>query len=244
MTTRALILAGGRGTRMAPYTAVLPKPLLPVGQQSILEIIITQLVNQSICDITISIGYLGHLIEAVVGDGSALGAKISYVREVDPLGTAGPLGLLQPLSSDDDLVVLNGDTLTDLNIADVVAARRASGAVIEVVAQLRSHQIEFGVLDVDADGHLRTLHEKPTSMHLVAIGVYVVSSIAVAQVVAGTRLDFPELIAKNINQPGGVHVHVFDGTWLDLGRLDDFTQAVDTFESNRAAFLKVDSAVN
>jgi NDP-sugar pyrophosphorylase family protein len=229
---------------MAPYTTVVPKPLLPVGQRSILEIIITQLVNQSITDITVSIGYLGHLIEAVIGDGSALGAKISYVREVDPLGTAGPLGLLSPLSDDDDLVVLNGDTLTDLTIADVVEARRRSGASIEVVAQTRTSQIDFGVLDVDGADRLVALHEKPESSHLVAIGVYVVSSAAVTQITPGQHIDFPQLISNNLGQPDGVHVHRFDGIWLDLGRLDDFAQAVETFEADPDRFLKAGRPLN
>lgn len=229
---------------MAPYTTVVPKPLLPVGQRSILEIIIEQLVHQSVTDITISIGYLGHLIEAVIGDGSAWGAKISYVREVEPLGTAGPLGLLNPLSDDDELVVLNGDTLTDLALDDVVAARRASNAIIEVVAQARTTQIEFGVLDADEHGRLLALHEKPESTHLVSIGVYVVSARAANQVKAGQHLDFPQLITNNLDQHDGVHVFRFDGVWLDLGRLDDFAQAVETFEADPDRFLKAGRPLN
>ena len=234
MTTRALVLAGGRGTRLAPFTTIIPKPLMPVGEISILEIIVQQLVAQSIVDITISVGYLGHLIEAVMGDGQNFGAKITYVREDSPLGTAGPLALMNDVDDNDTVIVLNGDTLTDLSFSEVTRIHADSGAAATIVAHTRAYTVDFGVLETK-DGELVNYIEKPTSQYLVAMGITLLRGESLAQVPADTYTDMPNFLLSL--KPAMVRVHAFEGLWLDLGRLEDFQQAVEEFSKNRDRFL-------
>jgi len=210
---------------------------MPVGDQSILEVLVRQLAFQGIDDVSISIGYLGHLIEAVIGDGSDLGAKVTYLREDQPLGTAGPLALLPALTDDDAVLVLNGDTLTDLDFGSVVAAHVASGADLTVVAQPRTYAVDFGVLQVDQQGDLVSIAEKPSFEHLCNMGIYIVGARAVQRVLADVRTDMPQLLASVLSGGGRVHVESVECTWLDLGRLGDFEQAVAVFADLRPKIL-------
>jgi NDP-sugar pyrophosphorylase family protein len=233
---RAVILAGGRGSRLTPYTAVIPKPLVPIGEIPILELLIRQLESQGFERITLSVGYLSSLIEAYCGDGSRWGIALDYVRETEPLGTAGFLGLLDDLE-EDRLLVVNGDTLTDLDMGSAYRDHDPSdGATI--CSSRRSVLIEFGVLETDDSGRLLSYSEKPEVAYDVSMGVNVVSAWAIdAHVVAGDRLDMPDLLRRIQDAGGVVRVRDTDAYWLDMGRVSDLEAALETYAADPARFL-------
>jgi NDP-sugar pyrophosphorylase family protein len=222
--TKAIVLAGGRGTRLAPYTSVLPKPLMPVGNRSILEIVVEQLKRSGIADITLCVGYLSHLIRAVF-DNSASGARVNYVHEPQPLGTVGPLRLIDGL--DRTFVVLNGDVLTDLRYEDLLAYHGESGNAITIAAHKRVLKIDYGVIHVGAETHPRVVEyeEKPELALMVSMGIYVLEPTVVEHVPEDQYFDFPDLVRKllGLGLPVGTYLH--DGLWFDIGRREDYEQA-------------------
>jgi len=237
MTMRAVILAGGRGSRLTPYTVVIPKPLVPIGEMPILELLVRQLKSQGFDQITLSVGYLSTLIEAYCGDGSRWGIGLDYVRETEPLGTAGFLGLLNDLT-EDRLLVVNGDTLTDLDMGNAYREHDpADGAT--VYASRRSLPIDFGVLEVDDSGKLVSYAEKPEAVYDVSMGVNVLSTWAIeAHVTRGARLDMPDLLRRILDAGSVVRVRRTDAYWLDMGRLSDLETAVETFAADPGRFLR------
>jgi NDP-mannose synthase len=233
---RAVILAGGRGSRLKPFTVVIPKPLVPIGEMPVLEILIRQLKAQGFDWITLSVGYLSTLIEAYCGDGSRWDVRLDYVREEEPLGTAGFLGLLDDLA-DDRLLVVNGDTLTDLDMAQVYREHHPGDAAT-ICANRRSATIEFGVLDADDSGLLRTYTEKPTMSYEVSMGVNVLSASAIDSFVEPrVPLEMPDLLRRIQAADGIVRVRHTDAYWLDLGRMSDLETAVETFAADPSRFL-------
>jgi NDP-mannose synthase len=233
---RAVILAGGRGSRLRPFTVVIPKPLVPIGEMPILELLIRQLKAQGFDWITLSVGYLSTLIEAYCGNGSRWNVRLDYAREVDPLGTAGFLGLLDDLT-EDRLLVVNGDTLTDLDMGQVYREHDPSdGATI--CANRRSTVVDFGVLDIDASGRLRSYTEKPSVTYEVSMGVNVVSAWAIdAFVEPNVPLQMPDLLRRIQEADGIVRVRTTDAYWLDMGRMSDLETAVETFALDPSRFL-------
>jgi len=233
---RAVILAGGRGSRLKPFTVVIPKPLVPIGEMPVLEILVRQLKAQGFDWITLSVGYLSTLIEAYCGDGSKWDVRLDYVREDEPLGTAGFLGLLDDLA-EDRLLVVNGDTLTDLDMAQVYREHDPVDAAT-ICANRRSATIEFGVLDVDDSGRLRTYTEKPTVSYEVSMGVNVLSAAAIdAFVEPRVPLEMPDLLRRIQAADGIVRVRHTEAYWLDLGRMSDLETAVETFAADPSRFL-------
>ena len=233
---RAVILAGGRGSRLKPFTVVIPKPLVPIGEIPVLEILIRQLRAQGFDWITLSVGYLSTLIEAYCGDGSKWDVRLDYVREDEPLGTAGFLGLLDDLA-EDRLLVVHGDTLTDLDMAQVYREHDPEDAAT-ICANRRSATIEFGVLDVDDSGRLRTYTEKPTVSYEVSMGVNVLSAAAIdAFVEPRVPLEMPDLLRRIQAADGIVRVRHTEAYWLDLGRMSDLEIAVETFAADPSRFL-------
>ncbi len=238
MSTRAIILAGGRGTRLAPYTTVFPKPLMPLGETPILEIILRQLAAARLTDVTLAVGYLSQLIQAYFGDGSEYGLSIGYSRETHPLGTAGPLTLIEGL--DEPFLMMNGDVLTTLDYRAFIDGHIASGAVATISTFVRTSTVDFGVIETAADGAVTGYSEKPTSEYLVSMGVNAFSPEVLEFITPGERLDIPELIVRLIEAGRLVRSAPFCGYWLDVGRHDDFAQAAEEFEAHRSAFLGVD----
>ena len=232
---RAVILAGGQGSRLKPFTVVIPKPLVPIGEMPILELLIRQLKAQGFDWITLSVGYLSTLIEAYCGDGSRWDVRLDYVREVEPLGTAGFLGLLDDVT-EDRLLVVNGDTLTDLDMGRMYREHDVrDGATI--CANRRSTTVEFGVLDVDASGRLRSYVEKPTVTYEVSMGVNVVSAWAIDSFIEPyVPLQMPELL-RRIQAEGIVRVRTTDAYWLDMGRMTDLETAIEAFAADPSRFL-------
>jgi NDP-mannose synthase len=236
---RAVVLAGGLGMRLRPYTTVLPKPLMPVGDRPILDIIVRQLRHAGFERLTIVTGHLAELIEAFFGDGEKYGIAIDYYREDEPLGTVGALALLDGL--DDDFLVMNGDVLTDLAYGEFLEQHRASGAAASVAAHRREVQVSLGVLQFEDEGDADRLTgyiEKPTYHYEVSMGVYAFSPRAIEQIEPGVRLDFPDLVLKLLAAGETVRARRSENDyWLDIGRHDDYETAMDEFERMRDRFL-------
>ncbi len=230
-----MILAGGTGSRLKPFTFAIPKPLVPIGEMPVIEILIRQLANHGFDRVTISVGYLAQLIKAVCADGSQWGVTIDYVEEEAPLGTAGCLALLRDLD-DSSLLVVNGDTLTDLDFATALDDH-VSGAGITICVKRREVPIDFGVLHVDEEGLLLRYQEKPTLDYLVSMGVYVISPWVLDQILPGERLDMPDLIDRLMKDGHPVRTHDANAYWLDLGRIDDLEAGDAVFRSDRGKFL-------
>lgn len=233
---RAFVLAGGRGSRLHPFTTVIPKPLVPVGEMPILEILLRQLKAHGFDRITISVGYLAPLIESYCGDGSRWGLAIDYVREDEPLGTAGALSLVQDLD-EDRILVTNGDILSDLDFGAVAREHDASeGATI--CANRRTVSIDFGVLRKTDDGRLDSYDEKPTLSYEVSMGVNVLSAWAVRDYVhAGQRLDMPDLMRALVGDGHAVRIRSTEAYWLDMGRMADLETATEAFTTDPGRFL-------
>jgi NDP-mannose synthase len=233
--TRAVVLAGGRGTRLAPYTTVLPKPLMPVGDMPILEILVRQLRRAGIRRITLAVGHLAALLEAYFGDGARFGVSLDYSYEDEPAGTAGPLALVDGL--DETFLVMNGDLLTTLDFEDLLRAHRAGGATVTVGLFEKQVQLGLGIVESDASGRVTNYVEKPTLTYEVSVGVYAMEPAVLEHIQPGERLDLPDLVLRLIAAGAEVHAYRFSGTWFDIGRPDDYTAASEHFERRRDELL-------
>lgn len=232
---RAVILAGGKGTRLAPFTTVFPKPLMPLGETPILEVVLRQLADAGFGHVTLAVGHLAELIEAFFGGGSKLGLAIDYSREDQPLGTAGPLALIEGLA--EPFLVMNGDVLASIEYGAFLDGHIASGATASIVTAIRETRIDFGIVEVDDSGDVCGYVEKPRHEYAVSTGVYAFSPAVLPFIEPGLRLDFPDLILRLLTAGERVRAVPFDGYWLDIGRHDDFARAQDEFDAMRALFL-------
>jgi NDP-sugar pyrophosphorylase family protein len=233
---KALVLAGGKGTRLAPYTMLFPKPLIPIGDLPILEIVLRQLRWYGFNQAIISVGHLASLIEAYfVTRGPIDGLEISYVRETKPLGTAGPLSLLEDAQG--DLLVVNGDLLTTLDYSKVVAHHRDEQAALTIGVHTVEVRIELGVLEIDANGAVVGYVEKPLTQHECSMGVYVCSSRTIRAIGSAERLDFPDLVLRLIAEGEKVSAYRTDCYWIDIGREQEYRRASEEFPLMRSALL-------
>lgn len=233
---RAIILAGGKGTRLAPYTTVLPKPLMPIGEMPILEIVIRQLEKHGFNDLTLAVGYLAELLMAYCGDGSKFNVKLNYSREEQPLGTAGPISLVSDLN--DTFLVMNGDLLTTIDYSAMLKYHKERGAIATVACYQRDVKIDLGVIEVDKDNWVANYIEKPTYHYSVSMGIYLFEPEILNYIKKNQRLDLPELVLKLMKDHKKVNVFNFEGYWLDIGRHDDYQRAIEEFAENREKFLK------
>jgi NDP-sugar pyrophosphorylase family protein len=232
---RAVILAGGKGTRLAPYTKILPKPLVPIGDMPILEVLLRQLKRSGVEHVTLTVGHLANLLEAFFHDGAQLGLTIDYSLEDRPLGTVGPLTLIpRPAES---FLVCNGDVLTTLDPRALFAHHRASGATLTIAMHRRSVRIDLGVIEVGGQGVVTGYLEKPTRDYMVSMGLYVFEPRALDYLQPGEYFDFPDLVHLLLARGEKVCGYAFDGYWQDLGRMDDYEQAAQDFERLRGEFL-------
>jgi len=232
---KAIVLAGGKGTRMRPYTTVLPKPLMPIGDMPILEIMLRQMKHAGIDEVILTVGHLAGLMRAFFKEGEQFGLNIGYSYEEKPLGTAGPLALIENL--EDTFLVTNGDVLTTLNLTDLVAYHRQSGAAATIAMHARQVKVDLGVLEFESDYQLTGYNEKPTYHFHVSMGIYVFEPCVLAYIPKNEYLDFPDLVLKLIASGEKVIGYPFDGYWQDLGRPDDYEQAVAEFEQMRDRIL-------
>ena len=227
---RAVILAGGKGTRILPYTTLIPKPLMPVGgKYAILEVIIMQLKASGFNHITLAVNHFSNLIMAFFGDGSRFGVKIDYSMEEHELGTLGPLTLVQDLP--DNFLVMNGDILCNLNYADFYKTHTASGCQISVSAYQRETKLEYGVITVDPRNKLVSFEEKPSYQHLVSMGIYCLSKEIIMALPKGRAYGFDQLMLNSLETNSRPRIVPFSGYWLDIGRPADYQHANESFES-------------
>lgn len=232
---RSIILAGGKGTRLAPYTTVFPKPLMPIGDIPILEIVIRQLAYYGFHNLTLAVGYLAELLMAYCGDGTKFGVHIDYSREEEPLGTAGPIALVKNLN--DTFLVMNGDLLTTIDYSAMLASHRARGAIATVASYQRDVKIDLGVIEISDDFWITNYIEKPTYHYSVSMGIYIFEPAILNYIQPNQRLDLPELMINLIQDKQKVNVFPFKGYWLDIGRPDDYALAVHEFGRHRGAFF-------
>jgi len=237
---QAVILAGGKGTRLAPYSRVFPKPMMPIGDKTILEILLGQMKRAGINHVALTVGHLAGLMRAFFQDGSQLGLKIRYSYEKKPLGTAGPLSLIGAQDLDDSFLVANGDVLTTLDIADLIRFHKQSGAIATIATHCRTVHIDLGVIQTNGDHTINGYIEKPDIEYQVSMGLYVFEPRVLAYIPHGEYLDFPDLVKHMLAAGERVCAYPFDGYWQDLGRPDDYEQANIDFESMRSQFLPED----
>jgi len=236
---QAIVLAGGKGTRLRPYTHVFPKPLMPLGEDNpmpILEVVLRQLARFGFDDVAIITGYLTELLEAFCRDGRRFGTRVTYRREVTPLGTAGGLMLLD--RPREPVLVLNGDILTTLDFEAMYAFHLQTGASATIAAFPRKVRIDFGVLDFTGEPHvLSGYREKPEFSFEVSMGLYILDPLAWDYLEPGEPLSMPELLEAMRADGRPVHAFRQDCEWLDIGRIDDYAAANEIFQARRSAFL-------
>lgn len=221
---KAIILAGGRGTRLKPYTVVFPKPLMPIGEEPILEIVIKQLFSHGFNEVFMAVGHLAELIQVFFGNGDKYGIKISYYREDKPLGTAGPLAQMKN-ELNEVFLMMNGDVLTNLNFSEIVNFHEENGSIATIALCRKSVQIDFGLVELDKYSDIIGYTEKPKIEYLVSMGVYVFSPKVMDYIELGEYLDFPDLIKILIKNGEKVKGYLYDGYWLDMGRPEDYERA-------------------
>jgi NDP-mannose synthase len=235
---KAVVLAGGKGTRLAPYTRVLPKPLMPIGDMPILEILIRQMKNEGIDEVVLTVGHMAGLMRAFFSDGNDFGIHVRYSVEEHPLGTAGPLAMVDGL--EDTFLVTNGDVLTTLRFGDLVKFHKEQDAAATIAMHRRKVRIDLGVILCNGGADVVGYIEKPTYDYSVSMGIYVFEPRVLQYIPKGEYLDFPNLVHKLLGAREKVVGYPFEGYWQDLGRPDDYEQAGLDFERMRSEFLPED----
>ncbi len=235
---KAVILAGGKGARLRPYTKILPKPLMPIGDMPILEIILRQMKQAGITEAILTVGHLADYLRLFFQDGQRLGIKIRYSYEDKPMGTAGPLTLLRGL--DETFLVSNGDILTTIDLAALVAFHRENGAAATIAMHHRQVKIDLGVIELNGSHEVQGYLEKPVYDYMVSMGIYVFEPQVLSYIPPQSYFDFPDLVQKLLDDGQKIVGFPFDGYWQDLGRPDDYEQAIRDFDQMRAEFLPED----
>ena len=223
---QAVILAGGKGRRLRPYTTILPKPMMPVGEKPILGIIIERLAESGITDIIITVGYLAGIIRAYFGDGKQFGVNIEYFVETEPLGTAGCLSLIENL--DDEFLVMNGDILTSLDFTDLIKYHRTMGNPVTICSYKKEIQLTLGVLELTG-ATVRDYIEKPRYSFDISMGIYAMNRKAVDHIPKNEYFDFPTLIKRLISVKEPISVYKFEGDWYDIGREEDYKAVLEKY---------------
>ncbi len=234
---KAVILSGGKGTRLAPYTTVFPKPLVPLGHRPILDIIISQLALYGIKDIVLTLGYLAELIEAYFNttNGNHSDVSISYVREKNPTGTAGSISMVPNL--DETFIVMNGDILTSLDYSKLVDYHKEKGGILTIGMHMKHVKIDLGVLETSSEGILTGYVEKPEKIYPVSMGIYVYEPEVLNYIEFGKYLDFPSLVLRLLENDEKVVGYPCNEFWMDIGRQEDYAIAQQEFEKREEFFL-------
>jgi NDP-sugar pyrophosphorylase family protein len=231
---QALILAGGEGTRLKPFTNVIPKPLVPIGDLPILEVVLRQLKRHGVDRVILAVNKLARLIEAFFGDGSRLGLEIVYSLEDKPLGTAGPIRLADNL--DEDFILMNGDLLTTIDYSAFFRRHQASGATATIATFQKEVKIDLGVLEIKGET-FANYTEKPTYHFTVSMGIYALNRRVLQFIDDGKKFDMPDLVLALHRAGEKIVCYSGDYDWLDIGRIDDYERAVQLFEANRHKYL-------
>jgi NDP-sugar pyrophosphorylase family protein len=233
---KAVIHVGGKGSRLAPYTKVIPKPLMPIGDMPILEVLLHQVKYAGVHEVILTVGHMASLIRAFFQDGKQLGTRIHYSYEKSPLGTVGPLTLIDGL--DETFLVMNGDVLTDLDFSELIAFHRQAKALVTIAMYHRPVKVDLGVIQLSGGCDVVGYIEKPTYDFQVSMGIYVFEPAALRYIPKNTYYDFPTLILRLLENGEKVAGYPFKGYWQDLGRPDDYEQAIQDFELMRDKFLR------
>ena len=232
---KAVIQAGGQGTRLRPYTLIMPKPMMPLGDKPVIEVLIKWLRKNGVLEAYVTTGHLGHLIRALCGDGSQWGLSIEYSEEPEPLGTVGALNLLDG-RLDDTFLMLNGDLITDLDLYAFRSFHRSHGGKLTVAVTPKLVHVDLGVLDTDGD-RVTGFREKPSLRYTVSMGVYCMEPEIIEYIPKGIPFGFDDLMHAMLEAGDPVHVFQHDGLWMDIGRPEDFQAAQLEFERNRGMML-------
>ncbi len=233
------ILAGGLGTRLRPFSYTIPKPLLPIGDRPIIDILLTQLKRCGFTSATISLGYMAPLFRAFVGDGMQWGIQVDFVSEDEPLGTAGALRMAPKLPK--NFLVVNGDTLTDLDFGDVLQSHIKSAAIATIFCASINEHVDYGVVRFDKRGFLKTYDEKPTHRYHVSTGIYALSKDILRFDSGKGRLDMPDLFLTAMESGEKIYCHRdASAYWRDIGRFDHLEEASRDFDSMKGKFLRED----
>jgi NDP-sugar pyrophosphorylase family protein len=235
MSKRAVVLAGGKGSRLRPYTVVLPKPLMPIGDYPILEVILRQLARYGFDRVTLAVNHQAEIVRAFCGDGSKWGISIDYSFETRPLSTIAPLKLLTDLP--ENFLLLNGDVLTDLDMGRLYEEHIRQRRLFTIAAAERTHVVDYGVLHASGESLLTGFQEKPKFEYLVSMGIYIVNRAVLDQVPSDQKFGFDDLMLDMIARHKSVYVKRYNGYWLDIGRVDDYLLAVEEFEDRRPQLL-------
>ncbi len=230
-----MILAGGKGRRLQPYTVTFPKPLVPVGEMPILEIVVRQLKASGFEKLTIAVGHLAELIMSYFGDGSKWGIEIDYSREESPLGTVGPLALIDGLP--ETFLVMNGDVLTTVRYREICEYHVASGADLTIACHRCNSKIDLGVIEFDGRLQVTGYREKPVLPYDASMGIYVFHRRVLDTFAKGEYVDFPSIVHSLIERGRMVKVYLSDSEWLDIGRPDDYAKATERFFELKDQFL-------
>ncbi len=233
---KAIILAGGRGTRLHPYTMVLPKPLVPIGNQPVLELLIKRLRKSGYSEIIITIGYLGNLIKAIGSDGSKWGVDILYSEEKEPLGTMGPLALING-KLNKTFLVTNGDVVTDLDFRKFVEFHERKGGVATIATFRKKVKLDLGVLECNEGQCVVKFMEKPETEYLVSMGTYLFEPEILRYIPDNVPYGFDDLMHALIADNVPVYSYIHNGYWLDIGRKEDFKRAQREFDLHRERIL-------
>jgi len=234
---KAVILAGGKGTRLRPYTVSIPKPLVPLGEKPIIEIIMRQLEQNNIKEVYIALGYLAELLKAYFSQlNNRYDVKISFSHEQEPLGTIGPLKKISGL--DETFIVLNGDILTTLSFQDLIDFHKSQGAIATLAVHSRKVEIDYGVIDISEDMRILRHREKPVLDYLVGMGICVFEPEILGYIPENKKYDVPDLIRSLIDSGQKISAYVSDDYWMDIGRPDDYEKAVKDYTSSPEKFIK------
>jgi NDP-sugar pyrophosphorylase family protein len=220
---KAVIQAGGQGTRLRPFTLVLPKPLMPVGDLPVIEMLLKWLRRNDIDQAFITTGHLGHLLRAVCGDGRQWGMNIVYSEEPEPLGTVGALHLIAE-HLDQTFLMLNGDLVTDLDLRAFGAHHRNHGGPLTVAVTEKIVKVDLGVIQ-SSNGRIHSFEEKPALKFKVSMGVYCMEPSILKLIPKGVPFGFDNLMHAMLARDLPVHTYEHNGMWMDIGRPEDFRRA-------------------
>lgn len=235
---KAVIQAGGKGTRLRPYTLVLPKPLVPIGGYPVIEILLRWLRRNGIDEGIITLGYLGELIRAVCRDGSQWGLTLDYVEEREPLSTMGALNLIGKDKLDSTFISLNGDIISDLDLRKMIRFHKNHGGILTVATAIKPIPTNLGIKQLD--GHrVVDFKEKPVLRNPVSMGIYCMEPAVLDFIPKGVAFGFDDLMYSLLDQKIPVYAFQHEGLWMDIGRPEDYMAAQSTFEENQTTILGV-----
>jgi NDP-mannose synthase len=220
---------------LKPFTMTIPKPLLPLGDVPVLEIVIRQLAASGFDRVVLTLGHMAPLFVSHFGDGSRFGLRIDYLTEHEPLGTAAPLRQLE--NAPEQFLVMNGDVLTDLSFRALMDAHRATKAGGTITVAARQEKVDYGVIEMDGMDDLANYIEKPVKTYYVSMGINVLSARALKHLPPSGRFDMPDLMLAMHRTGERVHCHRTDCYWQDIGRFDDYARASEDFVANPQRFL-------